>query len=82
MENKIITIIHYVSKPQLIRDVPVFVKFVNFYQQLIQRFSQIAALLTPIVKILGNKPLACNQKLTSKGAVINNIDRDNNICGA
>ena len=41
-------------EPQSIWDMQVFFRFANFYWQFIQRFSQIAALLTLVLKTLRN----------------------------
>ena len=50
-----------------IRDIQVFLGFANFYQQLIQGFSMITALLTSMLKIIGSsKKLASSRNNGSK----------------
>ena len=41
------------SKLTLVRDIPVFIGFANFYQRFIQGFSKIAAPLTFLLKTTG-----------------------------
>ena len=43
-------------KPKLIRDIQMFLGFVNFYQRSIQRFSRIAAPLTSMLKTTAGIP--------------------------
>ncbi len=39
-------------EPQSVRDIQVFLRYANFYQQFIQRFSKFAALLTSMLKTI------------------------------
>ena len=50
IDEKQIKAIHDWPKPQSVRDIQVFLGFANFYQQFIQRFSRLVALLTFILK--------------------------------
>ena len=53
MEDEKIEAIKQWPKPQSVRDIQMFLKFANFYQQFIQRFSWIAAPLTSMLKTSG-----------------------------
>ena len=50
MEEEQIKAVHNWPKPQLVHDIQVFLGFGNFYQQFIQKFSRLAALLISILK--------------------------------
>ena len=50
IEKEQIKAIYDWSKLQLICDIQVFLGFANFYQQFIQGFSRLAALLTSMLK--------------------------------
>ena len=54
MEAKKITVVRKWSEPKLVRDIQVFLGFANFYWQLIQSFSKIAAPLTSMLKTNGS----------------------------
>ena len=54
IEDKKIEAVKQWPEPQLIQDIQVFLGFANFYQQFIQGFCQIAALLSLILKTLGS----------------------------
>ena len=54
IEDKKIEAVKQWPEPQLVRDIQVFLKFANFYQQFIQGFSRIAALFTVMLKTLGS----------------------------
>ena len=54
MEDKKIEAVKQWPKPQLVRDIQVFLGFANFYHRFIQGFSQIAAILTSMLKTSGS----------------------------
>ena len=47
MEEEQIKAVRDWPEPQSVRDIQVFLGFVNFYRQFIQRFNRLATLLTP-----------------------------------
>ena len=53
MKDKRIEVVKQWLEPQSVRDIQVFLGFANFYQRFIQKFSQIAATLTLMLKTLG-----------------------------
>ena len=55
MEAKQIKVVRKWLEPKLVRNIPVFLGFANFYRWFIQGFNRIAALLISILKI-NNKP--------------------------
>ena len=75
MKAKRIKIIKDWPKPKLVRNIPVFLGFANFYWQFIQGFSRIAAPLTSMLKTTRSldKP-ALNRNDGSKSA----SNRNNN----
>ena len=54
MEAEIIETMKDWDKPKSVRNIQVFIGFANFYQQFIQSFSKIIALLISILKITGS----------------------------
>ncbi len=57
MEEKRIKVIKTWPKPQLVRDIQVFLGFANFYRKFIKNFSRIAAPLTSMLQTTGNNNL-------------------------
>ena len=54
MEDKRIEAVKQWPEPKLVRDIQVFLRFINFYQRFIQGFSQITAPLTLMSKTSGD----------------------------
>ena len=75
IEAEKIEIVKDWPEPKSVRNIQVFLGFANFYQQFIQSFSRIAALLTSMLKTTGSfdKP-APNKNDGSKSASSRNND--------
>ena len=54
IEDEKIKAVKYWPKPQSVQDIQVFFEFTNFYCRFMQGFSQIAALLTSMLKTQGS----------------------------
>ena len=50
IEAERIKVVKHLPKPKLVRNIPIFLGFANFYQRFIQGFNKIVVLLTAMLK--------------------------------
>ena len=73
MKDKRIKVVKQQLKPRSIKDIQVFLRFANFYQQFIQDYIQIAIPFNLKLKIIGNIEFTAKFKKIKTGIGGNNI---------
>ena len=80
MEDKQIEAVKNWPEPMSVRDIQVFIDFVNFYQRFIQGFSRIAVLLISLLKTIGlSEELALKMFRADNNEVVGVDDRANKM---
>ena len=77
MKEKRIDIVKTWPKSKLVQDIPVFIRFANFYWRFIQGFSKITTLLISILKTSSQFSDALPNTGVDNSKVVNNSGRNN-----